>query len=699
MRKIKGVILGGLLLGLTFTTLTACKEESKVVDFTLNAENVETLLDYNEELDLSSLLLKAEYSDGSIKNIPIDDAELFVDMGGFNKAIPGKYTIRYTYSSIEKSFVVTVGKPEVVGFKIDRGSIPEEVEYGTEIDWTKLDAYAINEDGSMRKLEQSEYTLKSDSYNAYSRGYYTIQVIYQEIYEEFFSVTVNADVIKIFADTTRMETSIEWGGSLDFRRLDVYTVCQGDSISSIMGASEKSEHLTFDYGGYNNKVAGEYTITVKYDNSDSILDSFVVTVAAPKPTGFVIDRSSIPQEVKYNTDVNFNNVKVYETYQDGSQVLLTSGYTIDSSSYNKLKGGNYGIVVSCKDYTSSRFYIRVYCEVVRLFADVENMTDTFDWGQDYSLIGLKLEVEYEDNTRSEISYQNPLISIDDGGYDREVSGLYTFTAKYNNNDEITTTFSIVVSPAREIGFEFDITDVPQVIEIGEELDLTNLKVYALKEDGSSTPVDINECEVNTSEYNKAVVGEYTIYVRYGNYTAQNFKVEVKKLVTELVVENSLEVAWGDNEIDLSSLSVKIIRSESGFDVVSGDSERLIVDLSQVDTTVSGDNTVTVKYKNDETIVTTFTLKVLAAKIVALEVDTTSIGESVEVGSEIDWSLIVVKAVYQDESKIDLQASEYKLDLTELDLTTAGTYEVTVTYLADENISQTFNIVVSESLGE
>lgn len=692
MKKIKGVILGITLLGAASSLLTGCGDSEKVVDFLVDTNSVDTQLEYNETLDLSNIVLKAKYEDGREVIIENDDSELYVDMGGFNKTISGKYTISYIYKGLKESFDVTVDKAEIVNFRIDRSEIPTEINYGEDIDWSKLKAYAIRENGSETLLDPSEYIIKNSHFNKMSRGVYTFQVLYDEYYEDYFSVTVVADITDLTIDTSSFNSTVEWGKTLDLRSVYIYLEYE-DGSDGYLEPAEVLRDVTYVYGDFDNRVAGEYTITAQYKDRVDLRKSFTITVASPKSTGFEIDRSEIPEVVEYDTSVDFTKLKVYELFEDGSRVPITSGYEIDSSNFNNRISGIYEIKVLYGSYPYINLNVKVTAEVTRLFTIVEDLVTDYEWGQDYNLDGLVVITELQDGKRLEISYADSLITIDNGGYDKNKAGVYVFTLTYNNDTNIQARFSVNVKEPKEVGFEIDKSQLPQIHEYGAGWDSSKLKVYSVKEDGSKSLIQSADYIVTAPDFDKNVEGVYTIYVKYKLYTQQSFKVEVKKLVTAIQALNEVDVAWGE-EVDLSDLFVKVIRSESDFDTLLGTSDRLVINLEQSITSVAGKHNVTISYKNDPSITTTFVLNVAEPLADGIEVDASSVNsQPVLVGSSVDFTSIVVKLTYQDGSFEPLDVSEYELDLTSFTTEAAGTYTINVKYLANEDFVTSFNIVV------
>lgn len=107
----------------------------------------------------------------------------------------------------------------------------------------------------------------------------------------------------------------------------------------------------------------------------------------------------------------------------------------------------------------------------------------------------------------------------------------------------------------------------------------------------------------------------------------------------------------------------------------------------------GTYTITVRVIGAEEVQATFDITVKAEKeMVALEVNSSAVKTTLNVGETLNTAELVVKIVYNDGSKQTLSSSEYTVMMPEgYDAETAGKYIVTVEYNANKELTATFEI--------
>ncbi len=86
----------------------------------LDISNVKTEYQYGEDLDLSGLIVYAEYQNGESKELANDPVckGYSICLGEFDKYTPGVYTITITCGDITESFAVTVSPADAVDFNV-----------------------------------------------------------------------------------------------------------------------------------------------------------------------------------------------------------------------------------------------------------------------------------------------------------------------------------------------------------------------------------------------------------------------------------------------------------------------------------------------------------------------------------------------------------------------------------------------------
>ena len=100
---------------------------------------------------------------------------------------------------------------------------------------------------------------------------------------------------------------------------------------------------------------------------------------------------------------------------------------------------------------------------------------------------------------------------------------------------------------KETGFIVDTEKAKLIYTLGEELDLSDLKVYSAYEVGSYKELKEDSYTIDSSLYKKDTPGSYKITVTYKDYKEKYFHVEVRKFT-----KNPLE-SMPTADIDISSI--------------------------------------------------------------------------------------------------------------------------------------------------
>ncbi len=690
MKKISGLLLSIFMMS-AFTFMLAGCTDTTIVDITLDTTQVVDELDFSEDLNMSSLLITAKQKDGTEVVVSLDDAELNLDMGGFNKEVPGTYIITYSYRGCSGSFEVTVAEPDVTGFSIDRSLIPETVAYGTDLDLSDLKVYANREDGSRVLLNQADYLItQSPEYNKNLRGTYQFKVEYGDFEDCFFSVSVTAQVVSIVVDSSGVDCDIAWGEALRYDNLVITTNYQDDVLPGSVSIADPM--ITVDDSAVNTRKAGLYTVVVIFNSSETIRDTFNVTVAEPLETGFRVDRSAIPESVAYNTTVDFSLVKVLAVFEDGAESELpASAYSINTTAYNKILGGTYNIEVSYKSYASTAFSIIVETEINSLELDTTNVKKDLSWNEEYDFTNLVIRKVYQDGEEVQTTLDDALITLNDGGFDATVAGTYTITVKYDNSELISASFDVTVAEPLEIGFRVDRSEIPESVTYNTEIDFTKVKVIAIFEDESEVDLTTDYL-VDSDAYNKAHGGTYVVKVNYNAYEEQSFNVTVTVEVVSIELDTTnvdKDLAWGE-EISLTNLVITAIYQDSS-ESTNINIELISVDLGGFDATVAGTYTITVIYNNSEVIRASFDVAVAEPLETGFRVDRSEIPETVTYNTDIDFTKVKVYSTKEDNSE-ELLTTGYTVDYSAYNKALGGTYTIKVDY--KEYVQQTFTIVVT-----
>ncbi len=168
--------------------------------------------------------------------------------------------------------------------------------------------------------------------------------------------------------------------------------------------------------------------------------------------------------------------------------------------------------------------------------------------------------------------------IDSSQYNKDVGGTYTITVSYSyDNGTQSATYTVTSRySVRPYRLNIDISGVEKLVyNDGEEFSAEGLEVYAIDYDyinqQASDPYDVSdEVEIDSSAYNKNVVGEYPIVVSYtdrGVTIESTFTVQVITAAGLVLQLPSVEEQPQDTytltsdsptaEIDVSGISVYV----------------------------------------------------------------------------------------------------------------------------------------------
>ena len=217
--------------------------------------------------------------------------------------------------------------------------------------------------------------------------------------------------------------------------------------------------------------------------------------------------------------------------------------------------------------------------------------------------------------------------------------------------------------------------------VGEEIDLSGLKLQSVNILGKVETVNLSDCEV---EYDFSEDGIQTVTIVYQEQTT-SFDVTVKGLEIESIsVESTPEQTtydYGFEELDLSGLSVKV-------NYENGTSKTLLASEYTVSTPIStiiGKQLITVTYKDFEA---TFEI-VVENPVASISVTTMPKNEYFQ-GEELDLDGGVVTVTYSNESTETVDLKDCEVSGFESD--ELGTQTLTVKY---EDVETTFEVVVIE----
>ncbi|MDC3415949.1 bacterial Ig-like domain-containing protein [Aquibacillus salsiterrae] len=309
-----------------------------------------------------------------------------------------------------------------------------------------------------------------------------------------------------------------------------------------------------------------------------------------------------------------------------------------------------------------------------LDADASDMKTEYLVGEELELDGLKVTAVNDDNTETEVSAQDLIVT----GFDSSSPGTNTITINYNGAE---TTVNLEIIELALTNMEVKYYPAKSDYYLGDRFDSLGLVVIGSYNDGYYTEVlssDDYTFEIGgvaiDSDFTFDDSGEKIVTIRSteaeGVTTEFNVNVSDATLETLEVTQlpEKIQYYLGD-ELDLDGIVVEAEYSD-------GASVRLTRDefaVSELDTSTVGDKEVTVYHKNKEA---TFPVNVKEKELVEIRV-TDYPQTTFTVGDTFNSDSLEVSKVYDNGDEEVLASDDYGVDSSNFVSENAGVYTITV----------------------
>ena len=152
-----------------------------------------------------------------------------------------------------------------------------------------------------------------------------------------------------------------------------------------------------------------------------------------------------------------------------------------------------------------------------------NATTRFKLGDSFSSSGLV--VIGSDSNGDKYILDSTLYQIDSNAFNNNEIGEYTITVKYSHDESVNTTYKVRVVDTT--GYSVNDEFVTKSYYLGQDLDMSNLKVYSHWSDGLVEELSVGSgYTLNTTAYDNNQEGEYTLVISYLSFANYEFKVNV-----------------------------------------------------------------------------------------------------------------------------------------------------------------------------
>ena len=649
---------------------------------------------YDEELDLSSMVVKAYYSDKTSKTITD------YTVSGYDSTKVGKQTVTVHYLDMTDTFDVTVAEGELSSIEI--ASNPSKTTYftGEQLDTSGLSVklnYANNSSKTITDgFDVSGFDNQTVGTNTLTVSYggktttFTVTIVSSELtsyvnddFESYddsqitlksqtltkqtqdlgpFKLTLGTSGKKtdsyphfaILTDNGNKSLEIATGGMSNPSRGPIIEF--GDSIALPDFADiPANKYLVFDFDAL---YQGDTSNVQLY----GVTDSYLSTSS---------DKLTYDQYLSVNKNANIpigKWVNIHLVVNSKKDLFLTisdkSGNVLDSRK----------VTTSGDKFEKFVFYGgvgKIQLDNLKIYEDkISSMTLTpptktsYALGEELNLDGMVAKLNYSDKSVGTTAYTV-------SGYDKTKVGMQTVTVSYG---DYSANFDVTVNGISSI----KVTPPTKTTYLeGQDLNTDGMVVTAVTTDNQRITVPDG---YSVRGFNKTKLGKQTITVTYQGLSTE-FEVNVISVKSiELTKPTKLEYKYGES-LDTSGMSVKAIYDDNQSEVIkSGYS------VTGYDKTKSGTQTITVTYRNQTA---TFDVTVAEPQITKIEITTPPTTTEYYVGQDLKTDGMVVTVTFEDESTQTTTA----YTLSGYDKKTVGTQTVTVRY---KGFSDTFDVTVKEA---
>ncbi len=697
----------------TFTVTVNTRALSAV---TVKTAPTKTTYTFGEALDLSGLVLKALYDDGSNESI----TDGFV-VSGYDKNKAGTQTITLTYGGKTTTVEVSVADRMVSLVTIQTQPSKLVYQYGEPLDLTGLSLQVRYNNGDTEIIstgfEVKGYNpLDSDTqtltvtYGGKSAKF-TVLVGYRQIislkvneypYRQTFGLGEDLDLAGLVIgiifnngsedvtssgfsisgyDKNKLGTQVvtlTFGGKTVTLSVSVVDVVAQETLirtrptklSYWLGEALDPSGMTvevfyyngtseiistgFELTGYDPNTVGTQRITMHYGGKT---DSFGVQVQQRQISELKFN--SYPTKLSYvvGSDLDLTGLVLGVTYSSGDVVSVSSG--IDASGYDKNKTGSQLITLTYGGKTITFSVSVVARAVTQVTVQTAPTKVQYQFGEALDLTGLSLQLSYN-NSDTEVISTGFAVT----GYDPTASGTQTITVTYA---EKSATFTVEVLPKQVTALQINSYPTKLSYVVGSYLDLAGLVLGVTYSNGEIVNVST---DIGVSGYDENKIGSQLITLTYGGKTTTFSVSVVAKTVTQVYVQTSptkVQYQFGE-ALDLTGFSLQLRYNNGDTDVISTG-----FDVTGYDPTTPGTQTIIVTYAGESA---NFTVTVGQRQVTALKIDSYPDRQTFAKGEDIDWRGLTLGVTYNDGSQDSIATG---FDVSNYDKNTIGSQLVTLAY--------------------
>ncbi len=658
-KKVLVLILSILAVMLCITACGGREEELSVKAIEVIQGTYPTSCEVGDTLDFSGIQVKVTFADDTTKEIGAAD----LTISAVDTSTVGKKIVTVTYGEKSAAFEITVKEKAapaatVTAIKIVPGSVPTSVMLQKPYDKANLQVEATYSDGTKKMIPLADVTV-SDVDTA-TAGEKTFTVTYGTFTDTLTVTVLNITEMNVVAGT--LTDKIFVGETLDITNLKLSVEYSDESrvevpvsdltVGSIDSTTYGKKMLTITYCG----------VTIEYE----------VEVVAP--VSITVTGGSVAKSVKVKGTLDVSGIKAELLYSDGEKEELTA----NQLTVTNISTATAGVQKLKVSYTEKGITLETTEDITvvgvkNIIVIDGSVNKEILKGQTYDASGIQVTVTYTDDSHEDKTYAELTL----GAIDGNTAGDQTLKITYLDK---TVDFPVKVCEITSIrvdGFN-------RVVPAGENVDLTNMKVFGIYNDTARTEEELTDGEVTdnwdsldiNSEEDKDLVIGYE--GSHGTFTTT-----VKITVTEpefigIRIDTYDKVIGIGGAYNKDSVSIYAQYGNDTEEKVTGTKLENVV-VSDVTTSAVGNVTLTVTYTEDGVEKSaTATVKVLPVTNLAVS----GIDKLVDKGGVLDTNSVSVTVTFSDgtDTLTRVVTKANGVVVSTPDTTTGGDKKLTVTYL-------------------
>lgn len=420
--------------------------------------------------------------------------------------------VTVSYEGKTDTFTVSIVPKVLTSIDIETEPTDREYVEGQDLIEDGMKVIGSYNDGSVKTLEASEYSI--EGYNKNTVGEQIITVKAGDFTDTFIITVVEKVVESIKIVNGPTITKYVVGQTLLKEGLSVQAAYNDGDIQTI-------DMDDLELTGFNSEaVAENQEVTVIYEGKTA---TFTVNIIPKALTGIKVQSSPSDTEYVEGQELNEEGLTVVGIYNDESErVLDKSEYTLDG--YNKNTIGEQTITVKSLEFTTTFTVTVIKKAVAEIIIEKLPAKLSYIVGQVLESEGIEVKAHYNDGEEKVI----PQADLAFSGFDSVApASKQLITVSYEGK---TKSFEIDIIARRIIALEVKTEPEMMIYVEGQKLNLQGLTLEASYNDGKKETVD--HTKIISEGYDASKVGEQKI-----NLKADEAFVGITVTVIPKVVES------------------------------------------------------------------------------------------------------------------------------------------------------------------